>query len=181
MFKINKKDEINNSYIAAVGTLSTSVVLFPLITKYDNFKNWFKKVFECFKNTIVVLILSGRITLFFSLHKRLNFLLGFTGTTVSFYDNLRQYLNFIEILFLSNKGIITYDKNISSGLIYYSYQMDKTSSLNIVGIIFLLTCLISYILNRKEYMAKIIWLGIVFCNCITIYKMGNCRKRINTL
>lgn len=49
MFKINKKDEINNAYIAAVGTLSTSVVLFPLITKYDNFKNWFKKVFECFK------------------------------------------------------------------------------------------------------------------------------------
>ncbi len=40
MFKINKKDEINNAYIAAVGTISTSVVLFPLITKYDNFKNF---------------------------------------------------------------------------------------------------------------------------------------------
>ena len=169
MFKINKKDEINNAYIAAVGTLSTSVVLFPLITKYDNFKNWFKKVFECFKNTIVVLILSGRITLFFSLHKRLNFLLGFTGTTVSFYDNLRQYLNFIETLFLSNKGIITYDKNISSGLIYYSYQMDKTSSLNIVGIIILLTCLISYILNRKEYMAKISFGWVLFSAIVLLF------------
>ena len=171
MFKINKKDEINNAYIAAVGTLSTSVVLFPLITKYDNFKNWFKKVFKCFKNTILVLILSGRLTLFFTLHKRLNFLLGFTGTTVSFYDKLCQYLNFIETLFLSNKGIITYDKNITSGLIYYSYQMDKTSSLNIVGIIILLICLISYILNRKEYMAKISF-GWVFFSVIVLLFIG---------
>lgn len=169
MFKINKKDEINNAYIAAVGTISTSAVLFPLITKYDNFKNWFKKVFKCFKNAIAILILSGRFTLFFTLPEKLESLLKFTGAKVSFYDKLCQYLNFIETLFLSNKGIVTYDKNISSGLIYYSYQMNKTSTLSIVGIIILIICLISYILNHKEYMAKISFGWVLFSIILLLF------------
>ena len=47
--------------------------------------------------------------------------------------------------------------------------MDKTSSLNIVGIIILLTCLISYILNRKEYMAKISFGWVLFSAIILLF------------
>ena len=76
---------------------------------------------------------------------------------VSFTDKIYQYTHFIESLFTATKG-----KIMNNDFNFISYQLTPKTSISIIGIIILLIVFISFILNRKNKMALVSFLWILF-------------------
>lgn len=72
-----------------------------------------------------------------------------------FIDRLNQFLYFVRSIFIAPSGQIT-------GKIIKYYRLINISSTSLTGIIILLTCILSFILNKKNKFAKISFLWIIF-------------------
>lgn len=148
----NKK-EVNYCYVASVGTLLTSGIIFPFITKFN--KKWFKNILKCFICFLVFAIISGQILMLPTVIEDFNSLMRFSGEDMLLIDRLNQFLYFVRSIFIAPSGQIT-------GKIIKYYRLIKISSTSLTGIIILLTCILSFILNKKNKFAKISFLWIIF-------------------
>lgn len=146
---------INYSYIAATGTLLTSGIVFPLITKFKTLKQWFKDMFNCAFSFLVVLIFSGQSIQLLTLKYKMVSLSTFYGN-VSFEDKIFRFSNFISSIFIGTNGSVV---NVEGNL---AYRLVEPSGINYVGLCIFGLLIISFILNRKERMAKISFLWVLF-------------------
>lgn len=153
----NNKEKINYLYLGAVGTLLTSGIMIPFITKFTNIWDWIKKVLKCFITFVLILILSGQFAQIFTLKTKIIQMMRFTGSKVSFIDKFNQFTYYIESLFFSVKGVI---KNNNFGSI--SYQLVPIETISIIGIIIFLLVFISMIINRKNKMCLISFGWVLF-------------------
>lgn len=150
------KYKINYVYIGAVGTLLTSGILFPFISKFKNLKNWFLHICKCFTVFILTMVITGQILLVFDLKDKINSLMGYSGVNLTFIDKLQQFLYFIRSIFIAPSGqIVLIDDSLR-------YQLINIDFFSIIGGLILLICIISYIINRKNHMALISFLWVVF-------------------
>ncbi len=149
--------ETNYLYLGAVGTMITSGVIFPIISKFKSFKYWIKNVLKCFIAFVVITIVSGRMPVFTKCFRNLVLLLRFSAPKLAFTIKLKQFLYFVQSIFIAPASYVV---NNSSGM--PSYQMLKVDSICIVGIIILILCMISFILNRKEKLSIISFCWVVF-------------------
>ena len=150
------KPKVNYTYIASVGTLLTSGICFPFISKFKNFKSWFKNVFKCFLFFVFILIIFGQLGQIFDLPDMIEHLFGFTGEKLSFSEKFMQFLTFIKNIFF------TASANVSNALGYPGYYLNPVYHYSKLGIIILIICFISFILNRKNKMAVISFSWIIF-------------------
>ena len=146
---------INYSYIAATGTLLSSGIVFPLITKLKTLKQWFKDVFKCAFLFLVVLIFSGQFVQLLALKYKMDSLSTFYGS-VLFEDKIYRFSNFISSIFIGTNGKIV---NVEGDLVY---RLVEPSRINYVGLCIFGLLIISFILNRKERIAKISFLWVLF-------------------
>jgi len=151
------KNKINYIFIGAVGTLVTSGIMFFLITKFRNIKDWISKLFKCFVAYLGITILSGQLYQFFSFGERFEFLTNFSGKDLPFYYNFCQFSHFVEGLFLVLPGKVSYS---ASGVV--SYKLELVESISIIGIIIMVLMFISFILNRKNRFAIISFIWVLF-------------------
>ena len=156
-FYFQNKEKINYLYLGAVGTMITSGVLFPFITKFKDFKDWFKKGFKCFCAFIMIMVLSGQFSQILTLSETIKMLRQFTGVEVGFIARLYQFTHFIEDIFLSPNSAIS-KRFFDVG----TYQLVEAKSLSIIGICILFIVFISFFLNRKEKMAQVSFFWILF-------------------
>lgn len=157
----NSKKEVNYMYIAGPGTLLTSGIMFPFISKFKNLKYWLKNIFKCFLCFLIVMTVFGQLPIIFSISETIGDLLGnFGGKTLLFGDKLMQYLNFVKgiVLMLPASDILTNDFGVS----HYAYFLNDIYNYSKLGILILIICLVSVILNRKNKMAIISFLWIIF-------------------
>ena len=153
-FQLSK---INYLYIGSVGTLITSGIIFPLISKFKSFSNWMKNVFKCFIAFCITVVLSGQLHLFINGKDGIHRLLGFSGKSLPLIDKLKQFLYFVQSLFIAATGKIILDKQNPP-----VYHLANINYISIIGIIILILCFVSIILNRKNKLAIISFVWIIF-------------------
>lgn len=153
---INNYEEINYMYVPAVGSLITTGVIFPTITKYKNLKTWIKNVFKCFIAFMSISIVTGRVYEILMLKTKLTDLMRFSGKEVLFSDKIMQFINFISSIFIAPSSQIIENNG------FYLYHLAETNNLNFFGIIFLILTVLGFILNKKDKFNIISMCWIVF-------------------
>ena len=135
---------INYYYIPATGTLLTTGIIFPIITKFKNIKQWLIDIIKCGLAFVSFIIISGQLPQVFELRERyLFFSTRFTGK-ISLGKKLCQFTNFIKGIFVAIPA------KIAEAFEHPSYQLVDIKTISIIGILILLICIISTILNRKN-------------------------------
>ena len=162
-YYFKNREKVNYLYLGAVGTLVTSGILFPAITKFKDFKNWFKKAMYLLATFIVLLILSGQFAQIFTLPEKLKTINEYIGVKLSFSDKFVQFTHFVKSLFLSPNGKI--GPNVFG---FDSYQLTAVKTISIIGIIVLVMTIVSFILNRKDKMALISFCWVIFSFIILV-------------
>ena len=150
------KMETNYFYCGAVGTLITSGVIFPLITKTKKTFDWFVNVGKCFLVYCFLMVMSSRAIHLFYFGLFLKDLLRFTGKGILFKDRLLQFVYFVRSIFIAPSTKIVFHKGV------LCYWLNDVKYISILGIIIILLCIVSFIINRKHKFALISFLWIVF-------------------
>lgn len=150
--------KINYFYVTAVGTLITSGIIFPLITKFKSFRQWICDVFRCFFVFCSFMILSGQCYQIFNLSERIKFLTKFTGTKILFEERFMQFLYFIRSMFVSPLGEVVFLEGLPR------YHLVEVQGVSVLGLIILLVCLVSFIMNSENKVAifSLVWIGFSF-------------------
>lgn len=92
---------------AAGGTLLTSVVLAPLLSRHSplrSFRRWLKDMVLHGAGFLALLLLFGRFDVLYSSLERSAQLSSFTAVTLPFSDKLRQFLSFLCSCFLAPRA-----------------------------------------------------------------------------
>lgn len=150
------KDKINYFYVGAVGTMITSGIIFPLISKGKNIKKWIKDVFKCFLAFLSVFIISGQLPQVLLFVSRFKELTSSFALKVSFTDKLYQFFNFVKSTLIAPSGHI---KMIDK---FPTYQLQEVKLLSLIGILLLILVIVSFILNRKNKFARFSFFWIIF-------------------
>ena len=145
------KSELNYAYLGGVGTVTTTGILFPFMAKFHNLKDWLKKALKVIGVLIIIFILFGQLSQIFSLMDNINDnLSSFTGKN-SLNDRFMGYLNFVKGIFIALPGSEVFlSHDIAPHMAYY---INPVNGYSILGIIFLVICVLSLILNRKNKIA----------------------------
>lgn len=151
-----KQPKVNYAYMVAVGTLLTSGICFPLVSKSKNIKVWIKNALKCALTFLVIMLIAGQFNQIISAIDNLKALLFYGGDKVNFIERSQQFLAFIQSLFLGP------DTRVIQNEGYLSLLLEKINGFSIFGIIILVICLLSLILNRKNKMAIISGLWVLF-------------------
>ncbi len=147
--------ETNYFYLGAVGTLLTSGIIFPLISKLKSFKKWIINVLKCFAAFVCTTIIFGQLHIILNSKTGITRLLVFSGKDMPLMDKLYQFLYFARSIFIAPQGII-----INSGI--PSYRLTNIDFICVTGIVILVLCFLSFLLNRKNKLAIISFLWIIF-------------------
>jgi len=152
-----QKLDINYSFIPAVGTMATSVVLFPLLSAYKGIKNYTKNIAKCALVAFLLVVVVGQLPQILDLGNTLTRLMSFSGESVSFINKLMQYSIFVKNIFISPCLTTTL---LDVG--HYNIGLCAANKFSIFGIVILIICIISFILNRKNKIATISFMWVCF-------------------
>ena len=159
------------SWSSAGGTLLTSWILLPfLYPKSDSTLKTFidniKKNILCF---IMLMLLFGRLDIFLNCFDRINLLKQFTGST-TIGVRILQYLSFVSSCFLAPDTSIANTSLDSTKYEYISWQLSNITMnhINKLGLILLLLCVVSFIINKKNTLTKISGFWICFSIIVLI-------------
>lgn len=152
------------SLSAAGGTLLTSLVLIPTAYENEQRNNTYKirsfvtAVEKGLLGFLVMLFAFGRLDILLNFSEKTTQLSGFAGGE-NIVGRSKQYLSFISSCFISPNAVVdktTYD--------HISWQLSKgiITQINIIGIIIIALCLVSFIVNRKNMLTKISALWVCF-------------------
>ena len=158
----------NYSFVPAAGTLTTSAIMLPFLSKSKSIKEWIFNAFKCFITFMMIAIIFGQFYFIFDfigdVFDNLN---DFSGKDVSFTNKLQQYFNFVKGIFISIPGYIVSPEN--NDYWYYQYLLKPVHHFSKIGILILLLCLVSVILNRKNKVAKISLGWILFSILLIVF------------
>ena len=142
--------------MGAGGTLLTSLALLPasaLRPGKEIIKERVVKVICCALEFVLLIIAFGKLTIFINMFKDVDVLIGFTGSKLTLFDKIRQFLEYIKNYFVApDAGVSTVNVE---GKQYISWQQDPVESISYIGIIILLLALISLVINRNKVSSRI--------------------------
>ena len=147
------KNETNHSYLGAVSTLVTSGIIFPLITKSKNIKDTFQKYRETLISFLIITVLGGQFIQTMTIQLKMTFFMTDFAEKASFVVKWNQYTAFIKNIFIISTG------HIEKLLGYHVYRLPIPETMSIIGILLLGLSIVSFIINRKE---KIAWISILW-------------------
>lgn len=150
------KSEVNYSYIGAAGTMLTSGVFLPFISHFKNMKTWLKNIIKCFMAFLVIMVIFGQLGQVFDFPEWIEKMLSFTGEKISFNDKLIQFLSFIRNIFIAPNAAV------SNNSWFYGYYVIPIYHYSKIGILLLVICFISFIINRKNKMAFVSFVWVLF-------------------
>lgn len=143
--------------IASAGSLISNIVVYPLIVFCEK-KNCVKKCIIYFLVFIVVLSLFGQFHYIPNSLSMISFdIESFGGKYIFFIDKLKQYLYFVRSMFLAPGGYFYWQDNY---ICFYRQILANNNS--ILGIIILMVCIISYVINQHKKEIKIAGIWVLF-------------------
>lgn len=151
-----KKLDPNYLYIGAVGTMLTSGIIFPLISKCKKIKSFIFNSIKCFTAFISTMVIGGQFPQIFLCIDNLNNLASSFAKKLAFQNKVYQFINFSKTTLLAPKGKIT------TILQHPSYQLADVNNIEIIGIIILITAILGYALNKKNKFAEFSFYWLVF-------------------
>lgn len=154
----NKKDFM--LFSGASGTLLTSVVLLPLMSKnrpLKAFKAWFKDIFFYGISFIVVMLLFCRLDIFLDFFTNVGAIKGFTGSHLTFIDKLIQFISYMSNCIFTPKAGIDFESYK-----HVSWQLENLSNFDTIGIIIFSIILLSVFLNKKKEITQIAFAWFIF-------------------
>ncbi len=150
----------------SAGSLLTNAVLFIVASKKSfvrDFKQWFKDIFTCAVGFVMLMLTFGRFDIFFNLFTKVTELTKYTGKSVTFIDKIYQYFAYIRNLFVAPVAGIDYE---SEG--HAAWLLKPIVQINIIGVVILLLCIISAIINRKQKSSQISLSWIAFSFAVLV-------------
>lgn len=146
----------------AGGTLLTSVILLPLLSKKHpvrEFRLWFREMLELAMGFVLAMLAFGRMDVILNIATSILELTQFTGESLSFMDKFRQYTAFIPACFFAPAAGVA--PNILGST---SWQLQQVTALDFRGIGILLVALGSAVLNWSKPGSRVAagWIGFSF-------------------
>lgn len=156
-YHFNNPNKTNYFYVGAAGTLSTSAIIIPFIRKVNkkNIQKLIIPALECFVLFICIMIVSGQFPQFLTVSERIEFLSRFSGK-IPFMERIYQYTHFISGTIIPNTGKIMIYEN------HPAYHSLPYTNISFSGIIILVLCYISFILNKKNKFLNFAFYWIIF-------------------
>jgi hypothetical protein len=164
---VNNHNDQGVMFFAAAGSLITSVTLLPLVVKQKRLKEYIRKLLTLCLVFVLLLIVFGQFSIIIDSIKSTSTLFSqYAGTSIPFIDRLKQYLNFIASCFLyPNSGPNLTDEA------HPSWQLQSSSSVNLVGIVILLISILGAAFNYKDRFTQIC-LGWVLFSFLLLCVLG---------
>ena len=147
LYQITEKNHLERVTLwGAGGTLLTSMVLTPFMSKinpFKNFKAWLKDMINYGMDFILIILAFGRFdTLNLASRKHL---LDFLGQHLKTLDKFKQYTAFVKNYFIAPDAEVNY---IFTD--HISWQLKPIKEISVIGVIILLFVFVSAFLNRKK-------------------------------
>ncbi len=158
-----KKLKPNYLYVGAVGTMLTSGIVFPLISKIKNLKKYIIDAFKCLAVFLSVLTVGGQFPQIFLMFTNFNSLTSTFAKKMGFIDKFYQFINFVKGILIAPKGKIVEVLN------HPSYQLVEVKNIMIIGVFILLIVIVGYILNRKNKFANFCILWVIFSAILLLF------------
>ena len=152
----NNYKGINYLYVGATGTLLTSGIIFPLITKFKSIKQWIKDVFKCFLAFVGTIIFSGQFIQILSIPYKIEVYSQYTGDIFTMKEKMYKFIEFISSIFVGSNGYVM------TGVGYPAYRLSIPDKINYFGLIIFILIVISFILNRKNKIARLSFFWVLF-------------------
>lgn len=150
------KLKINYLYVSAVGTMLTSGIIFPVITKFKNIKQWITDILKCFFAFMSAMTLSGQLPQILTAPQTIKSLTTTFAGTVGWHEKIYQFFNFVKSTLFAPLG------HTEIRLGHPSYFLNPVLNISILGILLFGITIISFIINRKEKMTKISFSWVLF-------------------
>lgn len=144
-------------FIGAAGSLLTSAVLFPLLSRSKELKGMVKDAGKVALQALVILILFGRLPLLLEVVSSFKENMEFTGAAISSGDKWLQYVNFVASCFVKPGAGVD-----RSTFEHVSYQLHAVHSLNILGLVLMILAAAGFLLHYKHRFMKICVLWVSF-------------------
>ncbi|NIK69257.1 hypothetical protein [Paenibacillus sp. BK720] len=144
-------------FIGAAGSLLTSAVLFPLLSRSKELKGMVKDAGKVALQALVILILFGRLPLLLEVVSSFKENMEFTGAAISSGDKWLQYVNFVASCFVKPGAGVD-----RSTFEHVSYQLHAVHSLNILGLVLMILAVAGFLLHYKHRFMKICVLWVSF-------------------
>lgn len=154
---IKGKSDPNYVYACATGTLLTSGILFPLVSREKNIKAFILKFLKIILLFVIIFVVFGQLPQIFNVIDRITRLMEFTGQELTIMDKFNQFISFFRnVLIAPSASVGTGEYTL------YGYYVNEIYTISKIGLGILLICIISVIINRKNKMAKIAGFWILF-------------------
>jgi hypothetical protein len=168
-FIVSKEQPSRFALWGAGGTLVTSMVLLPFMSRQCPTKDLKRWAVDAVKNGlgfIALMLVFCRGDVFWTLGAGIRAYTGYTGVTVSFADKIYQYTEFLCNCFVApNAAVntIAYD--------HVSWQLNHVTGFNLVGIIIFGLSVFSAVWNRDKR-SSLVALGWVVFSVIILVVIG---------
>jgi len=148
--------KVNYLYVGSVGTLITSGIILPLISKARNIKEWVIDALNCFGIFTSMMIIGGQFPQVLLFKNNLFGLTSSFAKKLSFYEKFKQFSRFIRMQFIASDGFIT------KVLSHPSYQQTIAKNIDYIGISIVIIAILGFIMNRKNKFAQFCLLWMLF-------------------
>lgn len=160
LYQISENKNDFMLFSAASGTLLTSAVLLPLMSRkrpLKVFKAWFKDMFFYGISFIIVMMLFCRLDIFLDFFTNVGAIKGFTGSHLTLIDKLIQFNSYMSNCIFAPKAGIDFESYK-----HVSWQLENLANFDTIGIILFIIILLSVFLNRNKQITKIAFTWFIF-------------------
>lgn len=141
---IEKIPSTDNVFIASTGSLVTNGVLLCTLIKKSDFKKSLLQILKIGIYFVLICFIFGRGAYLLGIIDQIKNLLAFAGGKVSFIDRIGQYTIFLCDSFVAPEFFV--EGNF--------LRISPSTDINIIGLVVMCVCVISFILNMKNNIAK---------------------------
>ena len=157
----------------AIGTLTTSTILTPLMIKFSTIKEikqWIKRLFALGFAFVFIMVLFCRGDTLVRIFTEIKAYAGFTGKSIAFDERFMQYFSFVSACFFAPISEVRHYFYVTEAE-NLSWQLAPATSWSIAGIAIFTFCAVSAAVNRKN----------LFISAFVRFRLGNKRKRACSL
>ena len=142
--------------LAAAGTLTTSLAVFPFVTYARKIKAWILNLLKLGGSFVAICVLYGIFPFFNNPERDFLSALRFAGGSIE--EKTLQFINFVGSVFLRPETTLTHGID-ALGVEFVAYVLAPPTSVNWIGILLIVLTIAGFIVNRKHRFAQmsILW------------------------
>lgn len=162
LYRYQQQSEESLFVWGATGSLLTSAVLLPLLSRkhpVKAFPGWFTDMLKAGLGFVVMMLIFGRLDIILTAPEALASLNRFSDAPLTVLDKVSQYMTFVcSTLWAPSAGPMT------NMLDMPSWKQAAVTGLSRPGMLILLLCIVSVLLNWKQFSARMaaLWIGFSF-------------------